>query len=136
MSDWKHKDEWRKFGKDFLVTVTRHSVEVSPEFDHGDGPNRWAVYAYVYPRHPYFEKFDRAGQMSQEACSSMPLHAYPSFFHVHVDAKTAEITSFQVGADYQHLHDDFTHSATEEEAWSIFHDANHLYAWLTERAAP
>lgn len=138
MSDWTHKDEWRKFGKDFLVTITRHSVTTSSGLeDLEDGPHRWAVYAYVYPKHPYFAQFINSGGMTQEACTAMPLHCYPSLFRTHVDSDNGSITSFQVGADYNHLHDyEFTHYATKDDAYEVFRDADRLHKWLTARANP
>lgn len=132
MNAWTHKDEWRQFGKNFLITITRHGEKSS---DQCEGPNRWAVYAYVYPKHPYFAKFINSGGMSQDACTAMPLHSYPSFFRAHVDADNGSITSFQVGADYHHLYDErFTHYATKEDAAEVFNDAQELHDWLTERA--
>lgn len=126
---WDHKDEWRKRGDNFMVTVTRHSVTQS-EFDIG-GPNRWAVYAYIYPDHPHFKAFS-GDRIWQDATNVMPLHCgcsllnYPMF-----DGK---VTSVQVGADYQHLHDDFTRFETDSDAWEVFQDANELFEWLQERA--
>jgi hypothetical protein len=137
MADWDHKDEWRKRGKNFLVTITRHN-EAAHE-DRDEGPNRWAVYAYIYPKHPHFAKFE-GDQLFQQAATDMPLHGYPSFITRHRDhTKGGEVCSVQVGADYHHLHDShFTHYATPEEAAEVFADAERLFGWLEERepAAP
>lgn len=79
--DWDHKDLWRKRGADFLVEVSRHSEPVREEsgcFD-AEGPHRWCVYAYVYPKHPHFANFDGTDRMSQDAASALPLHGGPSF---------------------------------------------------------
>ena len=126
---WDRKDEWRKHGKDFLVTVTRHNG--SP-LDTSEGSNRWAVYAYIYPKHPYFAKFE-GPHMWQDATQSMPLHAGASLLEYPM--YEGKVTSVKVGADYHHLHDDFTHYATQEDASEIFNDADKLFAWLQERAA-
>lgn len=125
MKEWDHKDEWRLYGKDFLVTVTRHSVK---PIDYYEGENRWAVYAYVYPKHPHFARFD-GKDMWQEAAACMPLHGGPSFLRWHYD-DDQNPCSVQVGADYHHHGDDFTHIATKDEAWSIFADAERLFDWL------
>jgi hypothetical protein len=131
MADWDHKDEWRKRGRDFLVTVTRHT-EACRDTLASDGPNRWAVYAYIYPKHPYFAAFD-GPQLWQEAATAMPLHAYPSLLEYPM--YEGKVTSVKVGADYHHLHDDhFTHYATREEASAVFHDADELFNWLSARA--
>lgn len=129
MSDWRHKDCWKRAGKNFLIEVTRHSGEPLDSFE---GPHRWAVYAYIYPKHPYFAKFD-GPHMWQDATGVMPLHGgaslleYPMYEGV--------VTSVKVGADYHHLHDEeYTHCATKDEAASVFMDAEEIFRWLTERA--
>lgn len=129
--EWNHKEEWHKRGQDFLIVVKRHSVFHN---DPMEGPHRWCVYAYVYPSHPYFGKFLPDGSMTQDACCAMPLHSYPSYFRAHWDREVEAITSFQVGADYNHLHDDrFTHHKTPEDAYEVFDDAQQLFDWLKER---
>ena len=133
MNNWVHKDEWHRRGKDFLVTVKRHSVELSDLSPH-EGQHRWAVYAYIYPEHSYYKEFT-TNEMWQSAALAMPLHCGPSYFrrHMDVDGKT---TSVQVGADYHHLHDDrFSHYATDDDATRIFADADHLHDWLQARQA-
>lgn len=133
MSDWKHKDMWTREGKNFIVQVSRHSVNVEDpacyDSDHGQ---RWCVYAYIYPKHPHFAKFE-GPNIWQDATSIMPLHAgcsllkYPMY-----DGK---VTSVHVGCDYNHLHDErFTQMKTQADAYSIFRDADELYDWLQERA--
>ena len=128
MDVWDHKDEWRQRGKDFLVTVTRHKVV--PSAIATDGPHRWAVYAYVYPDHPHFSKFDGTRSLSQEAATVLPLHAGASMVCYHYD-QHCKITSVQVGADYNHLYDDgYTHCGDAGEAYAVFRDAGELYGWL------
>lgn len=129
---WDHKDVWRRRGNDFLVEVTRHSVTTS-EIDPYDGPNRWAVYAYIYPKHPHFAAFD-GPRMWQDASAQLHLHGgcslleYPMY--------EGKVTSAKVGADYHHLHDDrFTHYSTPEEAYEVFADAEELFEQLQTRAA-
>ena len=132
MSNWTHKDEWKMTGKDFIVQVSRHSATPS-EYDLSEGVNRWAVYAYIYPRHPHFASFT-GDDMNQDAACMMPLHCGPSFFRRHIgdDGKTCSV---QVGADYHHLYDSrFTHHATKEDAGEVFGDAENLHVWLSERS--
>ena len=128
MGEWKHKDEWHKRGKDFLVVVSRHSVSV----DEYGGPNRWAVYAYIYPDHPIFNSFD-GPDMFQYAASTMPLHGGCSFLRYPMYKSV--ITSVKVGADYNHLYDDnFGYYETKDEAYEVFNDAAQLFQWLLIRA--
>ena len=126
--NWDHKDEWRRRGKDFLVSISRHNGYAS--MDEGRGLNRWAVYAYIYPKHPLFKTFV-GDDMFQDAAQKLPLHGGVSFLEWH--HKDGVPCSVQVGADYDHLHDqNFTHYATAEEAQEVFIDANHLFNYLQE----
>ena len=128
--EFKHKDEWSIRGTDFLVQVTRHAVA---QGDMGEGVHRWAVYAYIYPKHPHFSNFS-GGDMFQDAANMMPLHGGPSFLRLHIGDESS-VCSVQVGADYHHLYDDrFTEYATKDDASSVFYDAENLFNWLQERA--
>ncbi len=133
---WDHKDLWRMNGPNFMVEVSRHSVPVRDEgccYD-SEGPHRWCVYAYIYPKHPHFARFNGTEEMRQEAASRLPLHGGPSFCRKHLNAK-GEVTSYQVGADYNHLHDwFFTQHATKQEAATVFSDAEELHQWLKDAA--
>lgn len=133
--NWTHKDEWRLYGTNFLVTVSRHS-EPSTEYDwRPDGEHRWAVYAYIYPPHPYFTQFE-GNALYQEATANMPLHSGPSYLQYHFN-ENRKVCSVQVGADYHHLHDArFTHMATREQACTVFADAEELFDWLELRSTP
>ena len=126
MKEWDHKDEWRLWGNGFMVSVVRHTRKPFP--DYYEGPNRWAVYAYVYPKHPHFDNFE-GNDMWQDAAQVMPLHLGPSYLRWHYD-DDMNPCSVQVGADYHHHGDDCTHIATKDEAWSIFADAERLFDWL------
>ena len=126
---WEHKDEWRMRGRDFMIVVSRHTVT---PIDYWEGPNRWAVYAYVYPKHPHFDQFS-GPDMWQDAAQVMPLHHGPSFLRWHLD-DDAKPCSIQVGADYHHLHDDFTNKATAGDAYEVFADAENMFEWLAGRA--
>lgn len=127
---WSHKDAWKRIGKDFLVEITRHEIERSDFTDYDDGLHRWCVYAYIYPKHPHFEKFE-GGAMHQDAACALPLHCGPSYLRLHRD-DDGDVTSVQVGSDYNHLHDNrFTHYATAEDAAEVFRDAERLFDVLT-----
>ena len=127
---WRHKDEWRRDGTGCCVIVSRHEVPLYEP--HAEGPHRWCVYAYVYPAHPHFANFS-GDKMFQDAATMMPMHAYPSFLQWH-RAEDGKPTSVQVGADYNHLHDDrYTHFVTADDAASVFSDADMLFDWLDER---
>jgi hypothetical protein len=130
MSDWKRKDVWSKFGKDFMVEISRHEVENIRAFEEFDaGNHRWAVYAYIYPKHPHFAQFVGPA-MWQDASSVLPLHGGPSLLRWH-RAYDGTPTSVQIGADYSHLHDAcFTLDATESDATVQFSDAQELFDWL------
>lgn len=131
MIEFKHKDEWSVRGTDFMVQVTRHTVAPgSCDFDEGE--HRWAVYAYIYPRHPHFAIFV-GDDMWQEAAAMMPLHGGPTYLRRHFyDGKECSI---QVGADYHHLNDSYvTHYATKDDAREVFLDAESLFNWLQERS--
>lgn len=126
---WDHKDVWRRRGKDFLVEVTRHSVN---PVDYWEGPNRWCVYAYIYPKHPHFSKFD-GPSLWQDATQVLHLHGGASL--VEYPMYEGNVTSVKVGADYHHLHDDrFTHFSTPQDAYEVFGDADRLFEQLQNSA--
>jgi hypothetical protein len=54
------------------------------------------------------------------------LHSYCSYFKKHSDG--AKVTSIQIGADYDHLHDEkYTYIKTAWDATEIFSDAQALF---------
>lgn len=129
MSDWDHKDVWRRPGKDFSIEITRHSARI---MDDWEGPHRWAVYAYIYPKNPHFSAFE-GPQMFQDAASMLHLHCGPSLLQYPM--YEGKVTSVKVGADYHHLHDErFSHYATKDDAYEVFKDAEELFEQLQTRA--
>lgn len=137
--NWNHKDVWRvRDDPLFSVEVTRHTAEPA-EYSDSQGIHRWAVYAYLYPAHPFFRRFDgyrpwdwcRQGMhIPSEAARDFPMHGGPSRVLRHFDGN-GRVTSIEVGADYIHLRDDrFTHMATKEDASEVFNDAAELVAFL------
>ncbi len=140
MSDKYRKSEtWKREGKGFMVTVHHHTEPQREEracYD-SEGPHRWCVYAYVYPSHPHFAAFDGTETMWQGAAAAMPGHSYVSFLRIHTKQPDNAICSYQVGWDYNHDGDwSYTQLANEQEALSVFSDADALFDWLTERAKP
>lgn len=126
MSDWRHKDEWTKSGPNCLVKVSRHETM---------GENRWCLYAYLYPKHPHFSKFE-GDSMWQDAANFFNWHRGCSYLEYHRDNK-GEVGSVQVGCDYNHLYDDqFLGMATKDDAWEVFVDADRLLGRLAEIGAP
>ncbi len=127
--EWDRKDEWRKRGQDFMVVVSRHAVKSAHYYE---GPHRWCVYAFIYPKHPHFAAFEGL-DMWQNASAVMPWHSYCS--HLSYPMFDGKVGSVKVGADYNHDGDDhFTHYATKEDAYQVFADADDLYEWLEVRA--
>lgn len=123
LEGWKPKLEWKKQGKDFLVSVSKHLSF--------DGDNLWCVYLYVYPKHPAFARFNREGGMWDQP--HFDCHSYVSYFQPHVDPKTGEVVSYQLGWDYNHDGDSYyTSLETAEDAASVFYDAQRLYEQATE----
>lgn len=130
-NEWLKKDVWSTRGKDYMVQISRHTVNPSSITPY-EGVNRWAVYAYIYPKHRHFARFE-GSDMCQDAASVLPLHAGPSFLQVHRDEK-GEICSYQVGADYHHLYDDrFSDYSDLEEAYEVKRDAQELFDWLSPK---
>ena len=111
----------------FAIEISRHYGTQ----DEYEGPHRWAVYAYVYPSHPHFGKFD-GPNLWQDATQVLPLHGGCSYLDYPVH--DGKVTCVKVGADYHHLHDDFTHCATADEAYRVFRDADELFDALMAMA--
>lgn len=130
MTTWVHKDEWRRTAESFCVTVTRHII---PEYD-DRGPNGWAVYAYIYPKHPRFARFKYRGwSVFHPGVEGLPLHRRCSFIDYH--ERDGDCSSVQIGADYCREDDAWaTVCVTKEEAAAVFHDADRLYEVLLSEA--
>ena len=123
MESWKHNDEWRVRGTNFLVSVQRH--------DHyEEGKHKWFIYAYIYPNHPLFVSFNEDEGIYQDATDNLPLHCGCSLLTFHANTY-GEVLSVQVGADYLHLYDDdFERMESKKQATSIFDDAEQLFETL------
>lgn len=127
--NWRHVDVWHRKGKDFLIEIRRHSAHVA-EFE-SEGPNRWCVYAYIYPKHPHFAAFS-GSSIFQDAGAQLHFHRGPSYLEYPM--YEGKVTSVKVGADYHHLHDErFTHYVTAADAREVFDDAEELFLQLQTR---
>lgn len=124
---WNHKDEWRRNGNGFMVSVSRHHI------DSGEDANRWCVYAYVYPRHRIFEHMDKTDDACVlSGCAGLSCHSYVSFYKAHRDA-SGEVKSIQIGWDYNHDGDyQYTTYSTPDDAHMVFWDAGELFKQLEE----
>lgn len=133
---WRRKELWSRKTATFCVEVSRHDEEplsaISPEL----GPHRWCVYAYLYPAHPRFQKFDGTNSFFQSACSELPLHGVitgASYLQYHY-AGGGQTVCIQVGADYNHLRDErFSHTEPENSG-EVFDDAERLFSYLQSEA--
>lgn len=116
------KQEWSHKGGSFNIQVVHH-FNARAE-DGMDGGHRWNVYAFIFPTHPLFAKFNLGSDdFWQEVCTNMPFHAGPSYLRRHFDVNGG-VVCIQVGSDYNRLHDnEFTHYATAEGAMRVFMDA-------------
>ena len=132
-SNYRKVEEWKREGKNFLVTVKHHTERITEEpacYD-SEGPHRWCVYAYIYPKHPHFARFDGTETMWQEAACALPMHGGPSLVRAHIKIDDKSIGSYQVGSDYHHHGDwSYTQMADEKDAYSVFADADELFDWL------
>jgi len=128
--DWKKKDVWTHRESNFCVEISRHD---GPKLD-GTAENIWCVYAYVWNNHPAFALFKRDGRPSDQPY--FEVHSYPSFYKPHMN-KDGEVTSHQIGWDYNHDGDwHYLECETEDDAASVFWDAaglaNQLRNWGNE----
>ena len=119
MDNWKRKELWHRRGEGYCVEVSHHTVPIDDSERMttfaSEGENRWCVYAYIYPEHPHFAKFE-GDKMWQDAALALPLHGGPSMLRWHRDAN-CNPTSVQVGADYNHDGDSgYTHYDDAAEA--------------------
>lgn len=134
------KREWtRRFGS-FNVQVAQHFRDVSETqkafaqsgIPSDDGGYRWNVYAFIFPQHPLFAEFDqKSDSFGQKVCVSLPFHYGPSYLRRHFN-ENGEVSCYQVGSDYNHLHDErFTRMAEPIDAARVFLDAADLIEALT-----
>ena len=124
---WDKRDTWLISHSTFTVEICRYLVPDSDNL----GPNRWTVYAYIYPDHPIFTEF-KGERFSQPAAVTLPFHGGVSFLNYYYD-KYGHATCIQVGGDYNHLYDDrFSYHETREDAYEVFRDGEILANYLDE----
>lgn len=130
---WIHQDHWKMRADTFTVEVVRWSdgpIDPQNDFWKGrKGEHHWNVYAYVYPKHRIFPTLcDEAARSNVESC--FPFHYGSTYCKPNFNEKK-EITSWKIGSDYDHLHDDhFSFQSTKEAAFVQFLDAENLFDWL------
>jgi hypothetical protein len=128
-SNWR--EEWRREGSGFLVSVKHHTEPIDKEFGTSKGGHRWAVYAYVYPSHPRFATLRESMEIFDPVLGDWPLHGGCSRIHVY-RLNGTEISGYEIGADYGHLGDDrFTFCDTPDMATRVFFDADLLFEFLS-----
>ena len=135
---FQRTDVWVARGADFAVEVKHFFREPSVGSMSAPGGHHWTMYAYIYPKHPLFARLRTTGKiyelMCQGAVCDLPLHGGPTYFMVHRVDGQGDISSVQVGCDYQHLHDDMYSMAQPEKDGSpnfmIADDAKTLFNYL------
>lgn len=85
----------------------------------------WNIYAYIYPGTRFFEelhkdflesmeKYKDTGEVGLQDCmrywtphcaEKLDMHGGATYCQVHWDNSGTKITSFEIGCDYNHLHD-------------------------------
>lgn len=126
--EWKHKDEWTIRRTGFCVVVSRHEVE--PDSVTQRGPNRWAIYVYVYPSHPMFPKLGDKSGIFGDPQNEIPFHCGCSYYKAH-RGDEGDITSYQIGCDYDHLYDEcFSLDYTKDQAAVQFSDAAGIIKYM------
>ena len=96
--------------------------------------NHWNVYAYIYPKHPLFNKIVSDSLFNYGV--DLPLH-WGSSYHSWIYNANGEVLYKKIGSDYQHLHDEhFGKCKTKEDAWEIFEDSAELIEMLKNKEAP
>ena len=131
--DFRKSELFTLDGDNFIVQA-KHWVELSYKGMQAfnDGRNRWAIYAYIYPKHKLFAEIKADGGMWQDAFNDLPLHRGCSYFKRHIDDESGKTTSYQIGCDYNHHGDDeFTYMKDERDAWGVLEDARRLFKVLS-----
>jgi len=121
---WIPKRVWKKEGKHFCVEIVCTEDARRDEYE----PYTWCVYAYIYPKHWLFDRIPPHCHM-WETNTPLECHSYVSYFRTHTD-KHGEITSHQIGWDYNHHGD--SHYCQDQEGSSVFWDAENLFTQLSE----
>lgn len=130
--NWKPRHTWTDHADTFAVEVSRHTSNSFLD----EGPNRWCIYVYIYPKHPLFAQIDLNGGIWQNLPEDLHLHGGCTSFTVY-KSYGGEITSVKIGCDYSHYGDDhYMRMGTKEEAKSVFSDAEELFNWMLAKVEP
>ena len=130
---------WIEKGEGFSVEVKRwynppskFSLESDIFDDEDNGPWRWNVYAYIFPKHPIFKEI--------ESDSLFEIGEIAEYFHWGIsyhDWKRNEdsITCKQLGSDYGHLHDRYR-LVDNIDNTPCKRDAERLFKYLSDFVSP
>lgn len=126
--DWRKKTTWIKDDNGtYRVEVVHHTTQPSGD---PEPVNHWAVYAFIYPRHPLFARFT-GKEMWQAATSALPGHSYCSYLEKHTD-DDGRVCSWQVGWDYGHDGDEQYANLSADQPHVVMYDAGQIIATLEE----
>jgi len=135
------KQEWKHKGNNFLVEVARWTDTsdraaknlLLEELKDIIPDNHWNVYAYIFPKHPLFEKIINDNLYNYGL--DLPLHWGASYHSWDYDSK-GKVVFKKIGSDYQHLNDErFGKYVTADDAWEIFKDADELIEFINSDSA-
>lgn len=138
--EWQEKYEWKAMGDNFLVSI---ECRYLPSQFRYELPWIWNVYAYLYPKHPRFEKIvppEEGSYRIPDGCNGLHFHGgilgAVTLFRPHYD-KAGNVTSYQFGSDYDHLNDDWARETTPQAGphSRVFRDAEVLFTQLQEESA-
>lgn len=123
MKGWSQSETWARDGKNLRVEV-KHWKGYS-------GTNKWNVYAYIFPGHPWFSIMDDSLKTYDQP--------FPFDFHGGITyrkefrSKGGEIYCWQVGDDWMHYGDEYYEGVDKaEDAFGPFSEAEALYEALEE----
>ncbi len=130
--EWSHRDVWHRIGKNFRVEIVHAIEKPLPRWARQEGPNRWFVYAYIYPSHPRFARIV-GDDIWQDATNDLNMHGGCTFLQWHKDNANV-VQSIKVGADYRHAWDEAYTHADSLESSGVGRDAEELFNLLNAEA--
>ena len=92
-------------------------------WNRGSEENKWNVYCYLYPGHPLCNSADAQSILNDY------FHWGITFEHIRREGNGI-ITTVQLGSDYEHLDDDYSHCSELFQVPEIVADAKILYDFL------
>ena len=115
--------DWRYLGRKFLVQVVRSTTPPVIERTLGYVEQRWMLYVYIYPEHPLFDRLVQ----DKSVANVLDLHQGCNYIKVHWDNEGKNITSIQLGCDFNHSHDCLENAKDKESDREVFLHAESLY---------